>query len=356
MRIGISIICWLLTLTAPTVTWASEPFAKVGTNLWPNVLTRPNGARGIAMGMTGVADPADPTNVFYNPAVIALVEGIAVTQSYIDWRDHPNIKLTAWDLGAAGVYRFPSRGSTTWRLAGSIRFNRQTSEFDPERTIFLPSGTGSHIGASNDWYANLTGAGGVTIDRVDITLGVSVKPTRVEIVDKALTGVAFDVGTLARARFGDSGGYHVVPAVGVSVLNLGNNLENDEGTFGLSVTMPERVRLGASVRFETPGLRGAEMPFVAITGNGELVHTMDGDRSNSSFYGGEIAFVDVVMLRAGHLADTTEGNTTYGVGAAWRFHRVRFGFDYARVPDLHFRSATGSSDMESYGVWVLVGH
>jgi hypothetical protein len=351
MRTQIRLICWLLILVAPTTIWATEPFIKVNYGVDAHLLARPNGARGLAMGMTGVADVADPTNVFYNPAVIALVEGIAVTQSYIDWADLPDYKLNAWDLGVAGIYRFPTRGSTTYRLAGSIRYNRQTSDFyTMPRTIFIPSGTGRAIGASNDWYVNLTGAGGVTIDRVDLTVGVSVKPTRVEFGDRSLTGVAFDAGMLARARFGGGGGYRVLPAVGVSVSNLGKSLNNDEGTVGLSVTLPERARLGASVRIETPGLSGAETPLVTITGNGEMVNAIDGD-TNNSFYGGEIVFVDVVMLRAGHLADATEGDTTYGLGLAWSIHKVRFGFDYTRAPDFHAGEAA-----QSYGVWVLVGH
>jgi hypothetical protein len=303
------------------------------------------------MGMTGVADPTDPANVFYNPAVIALVEGIAVTNSYTDWADQPDYKLNTIDVGTAGVYRFPTRGSTTWRLAGSIRLNHQTSDFySTPRTIFLPSGTGRAIDVSNDWYANLTAAGGVTINRFDLMLGVSVKPTRLEFASKSMNGVAFDVGTMARARFGDRGGYRVLPAVGVSVANLGKDIEDNEGAVGLTVTLPERARFGASVRFETPGLNGTGAPFVAITGNGELMNAIDGDADNS-YYGGEIAFVDVVMLRAGHLADTTDGSTTYGLGFAWSFHKVRLGFDYTHIPDFHAGEAA-----ESYGVWVLVGH
>jgi hypothetical protein len=345
MRARIHIICWLWVLAVPSVVWATEPFVKVGTyGVDAAVLARPNGARGIAMGITGVADVTDPANVFYNPGVITFLEGIAVTQSYIDWASQPDFEMNAWDVGAAGVYRFPATGSTSFRLAGSVRFTRQSSKVPDGRAIFLPDGTGRG-GATDDWYANLTAAGGATVGRLDLSLGVSVKPTRVEFADKALTGVAFDVGTVARMRFGDRYGYRVLPAVGASILNLGQDLESDEGTFGLSIGLPERARLGASLRFETPGLRGVETPFLTFTGNGDVVHTMDGD-STDSFYGGELAFVDVIMLRAGHLPEAATERTTYGLGLAWRFHKVRVAFDYTHVPDW----------VDAYGVWVFVGH
>ena len=93
----LAIVC-LPIVIAPSFTWASEPFLKVNYFVHADLLARPNGARGLAMGMTGVADAADPTNVFYNPGVIALVDGIAVTQSYTDWADSPNLRTKAWEV------------------------------------------------------------------------------------------------------------------------------------------------------------------------------------------------------------------------------------------------------------------
>ena len=313
------------------------------------------------MGMTGVADGSDPRNVFYNPAVITVGDGVAITQSYIDWGNQSvyafgttgsSVSLNAWDLGVSATHVFHTGGSVDYRLAGSLRFNRLNTKHSAEpRTIFLPNGTGRMLSLdSHNWYANLTVAGGITADRVDVSVGVSAKPTRVEFADKGLSGVAFDMGVMTRARLGSEDGFRVIPALGFSVVNMGEDIRDEGDGVGVTVRLPGRARLGGSVRIESPSRMGSGAPLLALTANAEVVDARD-EPEDTQFFGGEISFANVVMLRAGHLPDAPEGQTTYGLGLGWAFQVVRIGFDYTRVPDF-----TQDETVESYGAWAVINY
>ena len=338
----------------------TQSFLKVNLGKDASVFGAPSGARGISMGITGVADPTDPTNVFYNPSVIGLMQGAAITQSYVSWADLPDIKnRSTLDFGIAGAWAFRGEETTSFRVAGSLRFNRYRSEIVFEnRTIFLPSGTGRALSFDeNEWNANFSLAGAVAVGRFEAALGASVKPARIDFFGETLSGVAFDVGVLSRVTIGGVDGFRLIPSIGASVLNMGDDMRHEQNGIGLDVPLPKGTRVGGGVRLESPRSDAYDAPYLSLAANAEVLDETGEDGGSKNYMGGEVGFLDVLMLRAGYLPvdrddslpDDKTGRTTYGLGIAWAFNTVRVGMDYTQIPDF-----SEGETVESFGLWAFL--
>lgn len=337
----VALVMWVAVLV-PSPAVATEPFAKVAVSAG-QVLTFPRGVRNLAMGWTGAADDADPSNVFYNPANIFLQSDIAVTEGHNSWP----VDLDFFDIGGFGGTAIRRNDRTAFHLAAGLRYTKLRLDVAEVRTIFLPDGTGRAF--DDDWYLTMALAGGLSVDWFDVGLGFSAK----SFSEAGRDAWAFDLGVLAKARIATAAGFRLLPSIGVSVLNLGG--EVDYGS-SVSAQLPEQARLGLGLRIETPSVKswddrlGYTTPLVTFSTSLDYMNRLarGGSRSDDGTgFGFEMGLSEILFVRVGHkdrIRGTGTSGTTYGLGAAWRVWALRLGVDYARFPTNGF-----GGDVDAYG-------
>ncbi|MFH1754392.1 MAG: hypothetical protein ABIA59_01700, partial [Candidatus Latescibacterota bacterium] len=107
----------VLAIAVPDIGQASEHFAKVGSYA-ATILRFPRGARGIALGGCGAADPSTPMNIYYNPAVAFLIRGVHLVQGYNEWPADIDFQ----DYGVYAGRSFKLGSTTHLRIGGGIRY------------------------------------------------------------------------------------------------------------------------------------------------------------------------------------------------------------------------------------------
>jgi hypothetical protein len=166
---------------------AGAQFLKIGVGARAN---------GMAGAFGSVAN--DPTAMYWNPAGIADINGIAANISYTQWfagfsHNFVGLVLPVGDAYKVGV-------SLTSFTSGSI----------PITTTEKETGTGASYSVS-DFALGATFAGNVTNE---FAFGVSFKYIQNSFASLGSSGVAFDIGTLYKADFRDT-------RLSFSISNLG---------------------------------------------------------------------------------------------------------------------------------------
>lgn len=334
------IVMVLVVITTPEISRATEQFETVSSHA-ANFLNFPRGTRSISMGRCGAADPSAPMNTYYNPAVAFLIEGIHAVQGYNEWPGDIDFQ----DYGAYAGRSFALGSNSKLLYGGGIRYTHLRVDAQ-ERVIFLPEGTGRSYN-SKDYYLTLTAAGGIATQWVDAGIGLSAKPTNV--ADEWVW--AYDAGFLALGKLPMAAGVRIVPAAGVSFLNLNKDVDFRDGM----IRLPDEIRLGAGLRFESPASEafekhlGARGPVAALSFIYEHTDPNNGKDRNS--YGAELTFLDAFSMRVGHSDQSISSDTTtYGMGFGWWFHAVRVQFDVASFPTAWLFNDTREN---SYGVSII---
>lgn len=141
---------------------AADPVAHVAYPVM-TFLSFPQGPRNIAMGQTGVPDDASPSNVFCNPANIALFDRVYWNADFLDWP----IDINFFDIGVFGGHAFHRTRDRALYVASAVRYVRMDFDAAEGRTIFLPEGEAGEFDAAG-WAVPLSLAVGYTTRGIDV--------------------------------------------------------------------------------------------------------------------------------------------------------------------------------------------
>lgn len=306
--------------------------------------------RAKGMGETGAADAADPSNAFYNPAVISATSGVFLSGAYGTlWPGlSPGIYIFHVSTGA-GV-SFVAGNSTELKLGGGIGFSRlDFGEFEPSPgnlTVLC------RPGPESETAIGFTMGGEAVFEKtLHAAMGFALKPVWLQLKANDWiqqpaakgNGIAYDLGFLLAVDILKGPDLRLSTSVGFSMLNLGSEIELSNVTRSDPAQLPKEYRIGLGLRLEGPRavFLGRESPVAALSANcdmsdrdgSEMVH------ANSDYWGAgmEAAVLDMLFIRFGcfneryyyerfDAADYTFG---IGIGLTAKAYRVRL--DYATV-------------------------
>jgi hypothetical protein len=282
-----------------------KTFSQEGSTV-AQFLKIPVDARGGGMGEAMVAVANDPSSMFWNPAGLGRLNNLSVMFTHTFWFaeiDHDYIAFAIpFGENALGL-------SITTVNVGDIEIT----------TLEQPNGTGTFYTAS-DLSLGLTFARQMT-DRLSV--GVTLKYVREQIVNEVADGFAFDVGTTLDV--GDSG-FRL--AMALTNFGFGLQMEGEDLVVPyfpgpantpiksyletLQWPLPTNFRLGISYELVGPEsflLNSTDNKFlIAIDGN----HPVDAvERAN---FGAEYSFKDIVFFRGGYKYRYSEQTFSFGGG------------------------------------------
>lgn len=248
-------------------------------------------------GETGAAAPEDAASAFYNPSLLAALQGSGLVLA-----EHPLFDGTAYSY--AGFNTFPGKRGTA--LGFSV-INLKSGDVEIRSKINdTPVTT-----RTNQWAYNLSCAATFTrFCRVDA--GFNLKFIRYDMYKHAASGAGADIG-LSRefkgpALFGSKSSIYS----GLSVLNI----------------IAPKIRLAAESEVLNPACRlGARLAFPVFYGTSsrdtasiDAEARLQEDRLNLAG-GAQYSFRNRYILRAGYFS----GHPTFGAG----FRNSGWGLDYA---------------------------
>jgi hypothetical protein len=290
--------------------------------------------RSEGMGFTGVADRDDADNVFFNPANVTAMDGVYTTGSYEllypqisndIWFGHTSAGA-GWALGSNRPVLLAcnvtlAKLSYGKRMATS-QLGQPLGEYESKESYFaLTVGVAGKVGEDIEWAA------GAAFKRVSIDYAPS-SITTDTIPSKATSG-AFDIGTVVSKTI-DASDWRVRPAVGLSVVNLGPDLEFDNRA--VKDPLPSWFRYGIGVRIDGPvvDLGSVGVPVIAGTLDFDGSHGLN-DQHPYWGFGYELAFLQIASARWGRRIDDHDRTPvdTWGVALGVPAGPVRARVDYA---------------------------
>jgi len=303
----------LLVTALPSQSFATEPFAKVGTYAL-QFLKIGVSARGTAMGGAFTAIANDATATYWNPAGMVDITRTDISLSYTWWP--ADIKLNY----ATGTFTLPFVPGT-WGLSA------RALTMDPQvvRTVYLPEGTGEQFDAG-DMSFGLSYAKFFT-DK--FSSGGTVHYIHSGLAEKSVDTFAFDFGLIYRIGLWGM-------RLGMMIQSLGGEVEYDDR----SSKMPTMFKVAMAA---TPYSQGVN----SLQGVFEFAHPSDNqERIN---LGAEYGFNQFFFLRGGYNLGTDSEGLSAGMGLridtsqtsdltfdyAWNdfdflgdVHRISLGFSY----------------------------
>jgi hypothetical protein len=289
-----------VVLLLPAVVRAGDDL-KIGT-AGAQELRIPVGARGAAMGGSGVAFATGIDALFWNPAGAATIQGVDVMFSrreYIADIDVDYI-VAASTIGDMGVF-----GITAKIL----------SMGDELITTFeAPNGDGTTFGSSFSiiglsWSRTMT-------DRVAV--GLSGNVVYEKIAEQAATGVAFDAGVQYNPGWNNLTFGAVIKNLGPNMRFDGKGFDEDAGTSD-DPSGRDHVARTRSSSFELPSYVQRGMAYKAMEQNNSVVNLTGAFQSNNFSEdefraGGEYAYNDAFFVRAGY-TESNQSQYLYGFSA-----------------------------------------
>lgn len=294
----------------------SAAFLKVGV-----------GARQIALGSAATSFTGDVSNMFWNPAGIALQnETMQASFTHNNWiaglkQEVGSVSYNLADIGTIGV------GFMTFGI-NDIPADRDFGYTDPQ----LHALEIDQVGASSYDYQDLLAQ--VTFSRYitdNLSLGVSAKYVSEKIDDQTATAIAFDLGSVYSLGF-----------VGWNIGARINNLGSDMKFYDYAAPIPLTFSIGTSM---TPITFGESSIMLAM----DLVKPQDGQQYY--FTGMEVNLEKMFFVRAGWkfnysyfglIGSAIDGGTSqrspittslekgsFGGGARVPLEDYVIGFDYA---------------------------
>lgn len=294
---------------------AAMPFLKLGA-----------GARTLAMGDAALCLRGSATNLFYNPAGMAYVEGYSLMLSNMDWLLDTKIQSGAFaanlgNLGTVGLsamffnYGDPIKATA---IDATQEFGyRDVGEFTPSeyvvglgyaRQISEQFALGAQIKLA---HQNLLGG--------DVTSGIAYKKpdgtwARDEH-DAKKTLLAFDFGTIYDTGFRGL-------ALSMSVRNFGpQEIKYEQEAFDLPISL--RIGMGAEM-FQMLKMENESSKLLF---NVDYLHPRDwSERVNAGI---EYAWNDLIFLRGGFKHNYTSERFTLGAGLKLDLPMGAVQIDYA---------------------------
>lgn len=273
------------------------------------------GARQAAIGEAGLAVVRDVNAVFWNPANITGIESVEVAFSYNRWLADMNYVASA--VGAR------------WGRVGVFSLSVATLDYGDIEEALVTASSGSNDPRTGETFSGSDLLFGLTYAREftdRLSIGVGAKFMRESLFEYAVNNVAFDVGT-----------YY---DMGYKGLRLAMSAQNFSGSVrwlgdeasdrqeGYDIPLVFRIGLAANlVGGQDAVLNAGEAHRVTISA--EAINTNDfSERFN---FGGEYAFGNLLLLRAGYRANYADGNWSFGFGLTPTFGDVAVRIDYAYV-------------------------
>ncbi len=315
------LLALLLAVSLLVAETASAQNRKAGLNA-ASFLKIGVGARQVGLGSAVTSLSGDVTNMYWNPAGIALNgdQNLQASFTYNKW--FADLKQNAF----AASYRFEDIGTIaigvmTFGLSG-IKADRDVYPGNAALQALQIDQMTTDTYDYMDILATISYARYVT-DR--LALGVSAKYISEKIDDQTATGVAFDVGSV----------YHIGVlgwSIGARISNLGSDIKFYE----YASPIPLTFSIGTSM---TPYADDMGKLLISV----DAVKPQDG--LQYYFAGGEFTFMDMVSVRGGYkfnysgvddggnsFADainTSVEGFTLGAGFKTKFSDYGIGVDYA---------------------------
>jgi len=270
------------------------------------------GARAAAMGGAYVAVCDDITACVWNPAGLVHVTRSELAFNYISWP-------------ADITYSHACYGLPVDILDGTVAIQFGSLSTDlMETTEYHPYGTGREF-SFTDWLVGLSIAKSFT-DRFSGGFGVKYvrEEMGVEVGGPVTNAVVMDAGTY----------YNIGPRnmrLAVALTNFGADM-SPSGSFqqrtasGLTKADYEGFAPATEFRFGI-ALEPVARDWLRTLVDIELAHPADNEETYR--LGGEVVFMDVLAVRAGHDFNASELKTSLGVGAVADVLSVGASFDYA---------------------------
>lgn len=322
------------------------------------VLSFAPGARSTAMGLSGVADPSDPTSTWFNPAAIAVRPSVFGNISYRGLV--PDLANDVW-FGSAAVGGSFVRSGGPFAFAAGLEYARldygESMATDP---------TGRPLGVHNSYETSigLTAGAAWTSRRVRVAAGFSIKditlayaPEEFVVDPMPTTGnaTAFDIGLIASTTI-EATDWRIEPGIGVAWINAGGEIEFSGGADGTD-PLPERLNYGLSVRITGPdvALGSTRAPMVTVVQNVDVMANQLSEYHRLGF-GIEAGVLEILWIRFGSIVDkaTDTSVTTWGAGLGIPVSNMRIRFDYTSEPQYYFSSGGYRRNIYAlYAGWLL---
>lgn len=302
-----------LVLFLPAQTLATEPFAKVGTYSLQFLKIGPS-ARAIGMGGAFTAISNDASATYWNPAGMVEVTRTAILLEGTYWP--ADIKL----YFASMVFTLPFMPGSFGVTARALALDPQ-----PERTIYLPDGTGKEFDAGDMSY----GLSYAQFFTDKFSAGGTIHFIHSGLAEKSVNTFAADFGLIYRIGY-------MGMRLGMMIQSLGGKVNYDNR----DAKMPTTFKVGLSVAAYQ---RGAH----SLLGVGEFAHPSDNTETVN--IGAEYSFNQFFYLRGGYNVGYDAKGSAAGLGLkidatqtsdvnfdyAWEdlgflgsAHRVSLGFSY----------------------------
>jgi hypothetical protein len=259
---GICVLALIAFL--PVQTFATEPFAKVGTYALP-FLKIPVSARASGMGSAFTAIANDATATYWNPAGLVDITRTQVSLNNTWWPADINLAY------ATAAFNLPF-------VPGTFGVSARALTLDPqvERTVFLPEGTGRTFDAGDMSF----GASYSKFFTDKFSSGATIHFIHSGLAEKSVNTFSVDFGLIYRIGLWGM-------RLGMMIQSLGSKVDYDDR----ASKMPTVFKVGVAA---TPYQMGAN----SLQGVFEFTHPSDNqERIN---LGAEYGFNQFFFLRGGY--------------------------------------------------------
>jgi hypothetical protein len=318
------LLAMMVTLIS-SMTWAQErtdaKLAQTGMKFLSVGLSARQGALADAF----TAADGNSTSLFYNPAGMARLDGIAdVSLGSVNWiadikQYSMSAAVKAGDLGVFGLsFQYADYGD----IQATILANNTQGFLDVGS--IKPSAYAIGLGYARALTDKFSIGGNVKFVRQDLGTGITQASytgtagsyTGADVVSdskNALDVIAFDFGLIYRTGFKSL-------TLGMAVRNFAREVKYQKESFQL----PLSFRLGASMNvFDLLGF-DREKQSLLVTVDAE--HPRDFPEQMK--VGLEYVFMNVVSARVGYIGPADEHSLSYGLGLQYKY----FAVDYAYTP------------------------
>lgn len=261
------------------------------------------GARNIAMGDAGTALSNDLTNLFYNPAKLALTDGSEVLFMHNEWIQDVRSEV----VGAKTmIFGLPFALGLNVTSVDGIEYRKVPGE--PITTF-----------NANYFFGSLSTGFFVTDE---ISMGLGIKYLYEGILNDEATGFGFDFGI-----------NYILPYKGLTASLVLKNVGSMNELRNESTKLPAEVRIGTAYTYS---LEDTKFDF---TGGVEFQKYLNTDDNHFNF-GAEVLYNKLIAVRAGYQSGFESRGFTTGAGLMWG----NLKFDYAFLP---FNLGLGSANLFS---------
>ncbi len=286
-------------------------------------------ARQAALADAFTAVDGNSVSMFYNPAGMARIEGLAdVSLGSVNWiadikQYHTSVAVKAGDLGVFGLsFQYADYGpieatilannSQGYLDVGTIKPNAYAIGLGYARALTDKFSIGGNVK-----YVRQDLGNGITQATYTGTAGAYDGATVVSENKNAVDVIAFDFGLIYRT------GYKSL-TLGMAVRNFSREVKYQKESFQL----PLAFRIGAAMNvFDFMGF-DHEKQALLITVDAE--HPRDFPEQMK--IGAEYVFMNIVSARVGYVGPADEHGLSYGLGFQLGMAGTQVGLDYAYTP------------------------